>query len=116
MIGEVGVIIYPVLSLLLKPLLKLVDLLLEYVDPLGELDCCQLLFLIVAGAERRAPPAAAEMLNVISKISFSLRRVLTEQCEVVTWQMSVRLAAREALQCHPGTAGIGRRHKSEGTP
>lgn len=29
--------------------------------------------------------------------------------------MSVRLAAREALQCRPGTAGTGRRRRSEGT-
>lgn len=46
--------------LLLKLLLEAVDFFLEDVDPLCELGCRQLLFLVIAGAERWTPPAAAE--------------------------------------------------------
>lgn len=37
------------------------DLLLQYVDPLRELGGRQLLFLVVAGAKRRTPPATGEI-------------------------------------------------------
>lgn len=55
---------YPVLVLLLELLLEPVDLFLQNVDPLRELGRRQLLFLVVAGAERRAAPAAAESRGV----------------------------------------------------
>lgn len=45
--------------LLLKLLLEPVDLFLQNVDPLRELGRRQLLFLVIAGAERRAAAAAA---------------------------------------------------------
>lgn len=55
---------YPVLVLLLKLLLEPVDLFLQDVDPLRQLGRRQLLFLVIAGAERRAAPAAAESRGV----------------------------------------------------
>ena len=52
MINRQVVTSYPVFTLLFKPLLKLVDLFLQYMNPLCELGGCQLLFLVVTGAER----------------------------------------------------------------
>lgn len=51
---------HPVLALLLEPLLEPMDLLLQHVDPLGELRRCQLLFVVVAGAKGGTAPAAGE--------------------------------------------------------
>lgn len=51
---------HPVFTLLLEPLLEPMDLLLQHVDPLGELRRRQLLLLVVAGAKGGTAPTAAE--------------------------------------------------------
>lgn len=115
LINRKVVTIYPVFSLLFKLLLKSVDLFLQDMNPLCELSWCQLLFLIVTGAKRWTPPATGEINDVNIPHSSFLLPLRTKPCQESTWQMSVRLAVREALQCRPGTAGTVRRRRSEGT-
>ena len=50
---------HPVFPFIFKLFLKPVDLLLEHVDPLGELNGRQLLLLLVTGPQGRTPAATA---------------------------------------------------------
>lgn len=64
-----NVVPHPVLALLLEPLLEPMDLLLQHVDPLAELRRCQLLLLVIAGAEGGTAPTAGGTRHHISKPS-----------------------------------------------